>query len=72
MRYDYLVEHSTGTKVPDVLVLLQSKNFKGLIEKGTKLTQSHLLTGMSKNSALVIGKLKGSEIKSALEKSVEK
>lgn len=72
MRYDYLVEHTTGTKVPDVLVILQSKNYKGVIEKGTELKRSHLLSEMSKTTALVTAKLKGSVIKDALEKSVEK
>lgn len=66
------MEHSTtGGKVPDVLVLLQSNNFKGVIEKGTELKQSHLSSGLSKNAALVTGTLKGSIIRGALEKSVD-
>lgn len=72
VRYEYLVEQPTGPKVSDVLVLLQGNNFKGVIEKGTELKRSHLTSSLSKNAALVTGKLKGSVIKGALENSVNK
>ncbi|XP_063705420.1 protein 5NUC-like [Culicoides brevitarsis] len=70
VRYGYLEDHSTGE---NVLVLLQGKNFKGVIEQGTELTEKDLANGFSKQSDLVIIKeLKGKLIRDVLEKSVEK
>uniref|UniRef100_A0A336L6M6 5'-nucleotidase n=1 Tax=Culicoides sonorensis TaxID=179676 RepID=A0A336L6M6_CULSO len=72
IRYEYLVEHATNTEVPNVIVLVQGKNLKGMIEKGSNITRENLIGTMSKDGSLVKAKLTGAIIKDVLDKSVAK